>query len=111
MHRPVLLTPASELPISVEEVARLLNKVVWNGDDMEVEDAENVEFAVLPAIHHYEGWKGILGISLAVQEWRQDLDAFERELHLPLGPVLPTGMRVMDGDGVEVPFSDYVLRY
>jgi len=111
MHRPVLLTPASELPISVEEVARLLNKVVWNGDDMEVEDAENIEFAILSAIHHYEGWNGILGISLAVQEWRQDFDAFERELHLPLGPVLPTGMRVMDGDGVEVPFSDYVLRY
>lgn len=111
MHRPVLLTPASELPISVEEVARLLNKVVWNGDDMEVEDAENIEFAILSAIHHYEGWNGILGISLAVQEWRQDFDAFERELHLPLGPVLPNGMRVMDQNSIEVPLTDYVLRY
>src|SRR5690606_37022067 len=111
MHRPVLLTPASELPISVEEVARLLNKVVWNGDDMEVEDAENIEFAILSAIHHYEGWNGILGVSLAVQEWRQDFDAFEPELDLPLGPVLPIGMTVMDEDAVEVPLADYVLRY
>lgn len=80
MHRPVLLTPASELPISVEEVARLLNKVVWNADDMEVEDAENIDFAILSAIHHYEGWNGILGISLAVQEWLNQSSIFHWDL-------------------------------
>lgn len=110
MHRPVLVTPATELPVSVEEVARLLNKVVWTDDGTEIEDAENIEFAIRSAVDHYQGWNGILGISLAMQEWVQDFDAFDRELPLPLGPVLANDMMVLDSEGEEIDPSEYILR-
>lgn len=114
MHRPVLVTPATELPVSVDDVARLLNKMVWDGDEPEIEDAENIEFAIRSAVDHYQGWNGILGISLAVQEWRQDFDAFGHCLPLPLGPVVANGVTVewFDDEGGEhiIDPSDYVLR-
>lgn len=35
----------------------------------------------------------------------------EPELHLPLGPVLPAGLTVMEEHGIEAPLTEYVLRY
>lgn len=115
MHRPVLVTPATELPVSVEEVARLLNKVTWVDGAAEVEDEENIEFQIRAAIDHYQGWNGVLGISLAAQAWRQDFDRFDRDLPLVLGPVLPEGFAVTwrnaEGQVSTVAPSAYALRY
>ncbi len=115
MRNPVLVTPAAELPISVEEVARLINKVTWVGEAAEVEDAENIEFQIRAAIDHYQGWNGILGISLADQEWRQDYDRFNRDLPIVLGPVLSDGLAVTwrnaEGQISAVSPSSYALRF
>lgn len=107
MHRPVLVTPATELPVSIEEV-----KLALRIDEVEL-DAE-IQSQIQSAVAHYEGWNGVLGISIAEQEWRQDYDSFERELCLLVGPVQPEGMAVTyrspDGQISTVSPSSYVLR-
>lgn len=107
MHRPVLVTPATELPVSIEEV-----KLALRIDEVEL-DAE-IRSQIQSAVAHYEGWNGILGISIAEQEWRQDYDRFDRELCLLIGPVQPEQMAVTwrnpDGQISTVPPASYVLR-
>jgi len=107
MHRPVLVTSATELPVSIEEV-----KLALRIDEAEL-DAE-IESQIQAAVAHYEGWNGILGISIADQEWRQDYDRFDRQLRLLVGPVQPEGMAVTyrrpDGQLATVSPSSYSLR-
>lgn len=107
MHRPVLVTPFSVLPVSVEEVKTSLR---IDGEELDME----LESQIKAAVAYYEGWGGILGISIMEQEWRQDYDRFDRELCLPLGPVMMNGMSVTwrnpAGQISTVPTSSYALR-
>lgn len=116
MYPPVLVSPAESLPITVLEVARLLRKVTVVGEgettQYEVEDQDDIEFQIKGALDHYQGWSGILGISLAKQTWRQDFDRFSRSLSLPLGPAVSIGSvtwRNPAGQVSTVPTSDYTL--
>jgi uncharacterized phiE125 gp8 family phage protein len=116
MYAPVLVSPAASLPITVLEVARLLRKVVVVGEgesaQYEVEDQDDIEFQIKAALEHYQGWNGILGISLAKQTWRQDFDRFSRSVSLPLGPVVSIGSvtwRNPAGQVSTVPTSAYAL--
>lgn len=80
MHRPVLVTAPTILPVSVEDVKKAL-RIDSSDDDSTLENL------VQGAVDHYEGWTGILGICLVEQEWRQRFDCFAPHMILPLGPV------------------------
>lgn len=107
MHRPALVTPATELPVSIEEVKLSLR---IDGDDLDSE----IESQIKSAVQHYEGWNGTLGISVSSQQWRQDFDRFDRSLCLPMGPAVAAGMSVSwrnaAGQISTVPTTAYVLR-
>lgn len=79
MHLPVLVTPATVLPVTADAVK-------WALGVDEDKDAD-IDRGIRAAVAHYEGWRGVLGISLVEQVWRQDFDCFESRLHLPVGPV------------------------
>jgi uncharacterized phiE125 gp8 family phage protein len=81
MHRPVLVTPPADPPVTLAEV-KLALRVDFNDDDARLADE------ILAAVAYYEGWAGVLGRCLGEQEWRQDFDCIKRELWLPLGPVI-----------------------
>ncbi|MFC0246796.1 hypothetical protein ACFOLL_12980 [Falsochrobactrum ovis] len=107
MHRPILVAPSTKLPVSIEEVMLALRIE-------EVELETEIESQIKAAVAYYEGWGGILGISILEQEWRQDYDRFERELCLPVGPVLSKAISVTwrnpAGQVSTVPPSSYALR-
>lgn len=81
MHRPVLISPPERLPVALAE-AKAHMRVDYDDDDALIEGL------VRAATEHLDGWTGILGRCLVEQSWRQDFDRFERELCLPLGPVI-----------------------
>ncbi len=80
MHRPVLVTPPAQLPVSLLEAKAHL-RVDHSEDDALISSL------VTAATAHLDGWTGILGRCLVDQTWRQDFDSFARYLELPLGPV------------------------
>lgn len=81
MHRPVLVTAASVLPVTLEAV-----KLAMRVDVDPAADAD-IESLIKSAVSHYEGWSGVLGIALVAQTWRQDFDSFGKCMRLPVGPV------------------------
>ncbi|MCB5201891.1 phage head-tail connector protein [Neorhizobium sp. T786] len=106
MFRPVLATPATVLPVTVEEVKSSLR---IDGDDLDSE----IESAIKSAVAHYEGWNGKLGISLVEQTWRVSFGRFERSMFLPLRPVQRiTSVDWKDIDGVSAPVTpaEYLLQ-
>lgn len=90
MHRPVLVTPSTLLPVALEEMKQALRILERDGAGEVVphEDDDLITSEIRSAAAHYEGWTGVLGICLVEQTWRQDFDGFCRALHLPLGPVI-----------------------
>ena len=106
MHRPILVTPPSELPVTLDEAKQFVI-VEAAEDDAVLESLLEAATAVL------DGWNGILGRCIVEQTWRQDFDCFAQNLPLPLLPVKPDGVSVtyLDGDGQEriLPSSAYSL--
>lgn len=80
MHRPVLVTPPAQLPVSLLEAKAHL-RVDHSEDDALISSL------VTAATAHLDGWTGILGRCLVDQTWRQDFDCLAHHLQLPLGPV------------------------
>lgn len=81
MHRPVLITAPEAFPVSLEEAKAALD----------VEDNERdtlITGLIAAATIWLDGYTGILGRALCEQTWRQDFDAFDRKLRLPLLPVI-----------------------
>lgn len=109
MHRPEIVTPATTLPVSVDEV-----KLALRFDEDAYLDSE-IEAQIKAAVQHYEGWNGVLGIVISEQGVRQSFDRFERDLCLPLGPVKANGMQVTyrnaAGNMATVATSNYSLRF
>jgi uncharacterized phiE125 gp8 family phage protein len=106
MFGPVLVTPATVLPVTVDEVKAALR---IDAADLN----EEIDSAIRSAVAHYEGWTGILGISLVEQTWRVSFEQFEREMYLPLRPVGSiTAINWKDADGLseEVPSANYMLH-
>lgn len=105
MRRPVLVTPASVLPVTVAEVKVALR---IDGTDLDTE----IESQIKAAVEHYEGWNGILGVCLVEQTWRQSFDRFERCMMLPLRPVQSIASvkwRNAAGEIATVASSNYAL--
>lgn len=105
MRRPVVVTPASVLPVTVAEVKGALR---IDGADLDTE----IESQIKAAVEHYEGWNGILGVCLVEQTWRQSFDRFDRCLMLPLRPVQSIASvkwRNSAGEIATVASSNYAL--
>lgn len=81
MYRPVLVSPAALPPVSLAE-AKLHMRVDHNDDDALIAGL------IGGATQYLDGWTGVLGACLVEQTWRQDFDCFDRNLYLPLGPVI-----------------------
>lgn len=106
MFGPVLVTAATALPVTVEEV-----KIPLRIDHTDLDSA--IESAIRSAVAHYEGWTGILGISLVEQTWRVSFGRFERDMYLPLRPVQRiTEINWKDADGISSAVADteYTLQ-
>lgn len=107
MHRPVLVTAATVLPVLVADVKLALR---IDGSDLDAD----IDRLIRSAVAHYEGWQGVLGISLVEQTWRQDFDSFEQCLFLPLGPVteiLSVSYRNAAGSPSTVDDTNYALKH
>jgi uncharacterized phiE125 gp8 family phage protein len=106
MFAPVLVTPPTALPVTLAEL-RLALRV--DGSDFDAELTSLIKSAVA----HYDGWKGILGIGLVEQTWRQDYQQFEQDMWLGLRPVRSiTSVKWRNEAGSEttVTASDYALK-
>jgi uncharacterized phiE125 gp8 family phage protein len=105
MHRPTLVIASDVLPVSLEAVKLALRV---DGSDADAE----LERLIKSAIGHYQGWGGVLGISLIEQTWRQDFDRFQQFMALPIGPVQTIASvkwRDEAGQLATVSASDYAL--
>lgn len=114
MHRPVLVTAATSLPVTVDEMKVALRIAERDGDGniLPHEDDGEIEDQILAAVSHYEGWNGILGIALGEQTWRQDFDGFSGCLVLPIGTVSEISAarhRNAVGQEVAIDASNYSL--
>lgn len=106
MHRPVLVTAATVLPVLVGDVKIALRV---DGSDLDAD----IDRLIRSAVAHYEGWGGVLGISLVEQTWRQDFDRFEQHMYLPVGPVtevVSVTYRNAAGNASTVDGSNYALK-
>lgn len=106
MHRPVLVTAATVLPVLVEDVKLALRV---DGSDFD----SDIDRLIRSAVAHYEGWQGVLGISLVEQTWRQDFDRFEQIMLLPVGPVteiVSVSYRNAAGTPSTIDDSNYALK-
>lgn len=106
MFLPVRVAANATLPISVEDVKQALRV---DGDDVDGE----IERLIRAAVEHYEGWNGVLGISISEQSWRQDYSRFCSVMYLDVGPVRSVSSIVYrDAQGQEnsVAEENYSLR-
>jgi uncharacterized phiE125 gp8 family phage protein len=106
MYAPVLVTPPSIAPVSLDE-AKLHLRVDGNDEDAVV------EALILAATQHLDGWSGVLGRCLCEQTWRQDFDGFSKYMRLPLGPAISVASitwRNSDGQLATVASSNYLLQ-
>lgn len=106
MYRPVLVTPPTVLPITLDEVKAWL-------DISYSEKNALLEGLIAAATAHLDGWTGILGRCLCEQTWRQDFDRFGQCLRIPLAPVISvTSVKYDDASDVEqtVDSGNYELQ-
>jgi len=105
MRSPVLVTPPSDLPVTLDE-AKLHLRVDGADDDTLITGLLNA------AVSHLDGWTGILGRCLVEQTWRMDFDTFCR-WRLPLAPiteVVSITWRNAAGEVATIADGNYALR-
>lgn len=106
MFLPVRIATSATLPIAVDDVKTALR---LDGDDLDGE----IERGIRAAVEHYEGWDGVLGISITEQSWRQDYPRFSAIMYLDIGPVRSVSSVVYrDAQGQDFTVSEesYSLR-
>lgn len=105
MHAPVrTVAPAAPVITTAEAKAHL--RVDGSDEDT------LIDVYVAAAADHLDGWTGVLGRALVTQTWRQDFDAFDRCMRLPVGPVASvTSVTYLDaaGDSQTVAAPNYQL--
>ncbi len=115
MRAPVLITPASTLPVSLNE-AKLHLRVAFPKEDGTFDETPEdglINGLILGAVSHLDGWTGILGRCICEQTWRVSFDRFCRELPLPLGPVMSivsVTWRNADGETSTVSDGEYLTQ-
>lgn len=78
MLRPVLVTPAATLPLSLDE-AKQHCRVHHTDDD------SRIAVLISAATSYLDGPAGILGRALIEQTWQQDYDSFSAANRIPIG--------------------------
>lgn len=93
MHAPVLVTPPSEMPVSLAEAKVHLRVDHTDEDGL-------ITSLVKAATSHLDGYNGVLGRGIVTQTWRQDFDAFPgRTLRLPLPATSISSIKVRSSAG------------
>lgn len=100
MQPPVLVTPPSDVVVSVADLKMHLRI------DASFEDG-HIEALELAAVAHFDGWRGVLGRAIMPQSWSQDFDDWGNlKLLLPdVSGVTVIGIK----DGVETAATTAVL--
>lgn len=89
MYSPVLVSPVTDLAISLDE-AKLHLRVAFPDEDGTIPATEEdplIEAYIRAATAHLDAPNGILDRCLQEQTWRIDFDGFCSRLVLPLSPV------------------------
>jgi uncharacterized phiE125 gp8 family phage protein len=94
MFRPVLISPPSQTPVTLEEVKA--QAVVDFGDD----DAL-LTTLLEAAVSHLDGFAGVLGRAMVTQTWRVQHSRWSRDIHLPVPDVSAVAITYADTDGDE----------
>lgn len=105
MHPPILITPSTELPVSLEEAKAHLRVEHDEEDSL-------IEGLIRAATDHLSGWSGRTGRALLPQTWEQDFDRFH-QLRLRIGPVREVQSVTYydsEGDQQTLDASVYALR-
>jgi uncharacterized phiE125 gp8 family phage protein len=105
VYQPVRVAAPAILPVTKTEAKAHLDVTYADKDTL-------IDGLIAAAISRYDGWRGILGICLVEQSWRQDFDSFSRELRLRLGPVISITSVIYDdenGDPQTIAAENYVL--
>lgn len=94
---PVLVTPPTDLPVSLA-AAKAHLRVEHDEDD------GMIEGLIAAAVSHLDGWTGALGRCLMPQVWRVDLPSFPLcgRIVLPIVPVRSVTITYLDGSGALV---------
>lgn len=94
-YKPVLVTAPTTAVVTVDEAKAHCRVDGTNEDAL-------IGALIAAVVSYLDGWTGILGRCLEAQTWRQDLDCFDRELRLPLSPVISiVSVKYDDVNGVE----------
>lgn len=115
MIGPVLVTPATVTPVSLNE-AKLHLRVAFPDDEGNVPASDEdaiIQAFIDAAVSYLDGPQGILGRCLVEQTWRADFSGFEQRLCLPFGPVISVvsvTWRNADGQIATVDDDNYLLQ-
>lgn len=106
MLQPVRTVAPATAPVSLAEAKAHMAVEHDDHDDL-------IDGLIAGAVDHLDGWRGILGLALVTQTWRQDFGKFASALQLPVRPVQSiAGVTYYDGDNAEqtLATSVYELR-
>jgi len=106
MHAPVRTVAPATTPVTLDQVKAHCRVDSTDSDDL-------LLGYLAAAVDYLDGWTGILGRCLVTQTWRQDFDAFERCLRLPLWPVASISSitsRNVAGQLATVSSDNYALK-
>ncbi|WP_180901946.1 head-tail connector protein [Martelella soudanensis] len=113
IYRPVLVTEAEDLPITVAEA---MQQCRIDADALdataEAEVTALLEAYIKASIETIEGLDSMLGRVISRSTWQQDFDCFARALKLTLGPVssiVSVSYRDKDGNVTAVDSANYAL--
>lgn len=94
--QPKVITPASGLAVTVDDAK------VWASIDHD-DDDDLIEALIAVATAHFEGFKGVLGVSLIDTLWLESFLEFQSEIRLKNYPVKSIeSITYLDPDGLEV---------
>ena len=103
MLRPVLITPPSGAPVSVDEVKARL-RIDHPDEDLLLSDLIRQEAGRL------DGVDGVLGRALLPQTWSQSFSGFSDRMDLSLAPVtMVQSVSYLDRSEVQQPFTGFRL--
>ncbi|MBP7704195.1 MAG: phage head-tail connector protein [Caulobacter sp.] len=95
MLAPVLVTPPTDLAVSLDDAKRHLRVDNTDHDD-------EIGEMIVAATEHLDGYTGVLGKAICTQTWRQDLTRFGPRNYLPVDPVAEVeSITYFDTDNVE----------
>lgn len=105
-HRPTLVTPPAETPVTAAEVRAQCAGATSSDDTL-------IATLIGAAVGTLDGYHGTLGRCLVSQTWAQTFDHFDSRLCLPFPALSVASVTYLDADGAEQTASTslYALRH